>query len=41
MNIPRTTKAWTVNGTKNGFNELQFHEALPIPILGAYDVGEI
>jgi NADPH:quinone reductase-like Zn-dependent oxidoreductase len=33
-----TTKAWTINGTTNGFDELQFHEALPIPTLGAHDV---
>jgi NADPH:quinone reductase-like Zn-dependent oxidoreductase len=38
MSIPSATKAWTVNGTKNGFDELQLHQALPISTLGSHDV---
>lgn len=36
MAVPRATKAWTIKGAKNGFDELQFHQALPIPAI--YDI---
>lgn len=37
MSIPKTTKAWTVEG-KNGFDSLKYHEEKPLPPLGDKEV---
>lgn len=35
--IPKTTKAWTVDGT-DGFSSLTFHAATPLPEPSAHEV---
>jgi NADPH:quinone reductase-like Zn-dependent oxidoreductase len=37
MSTPKTTKAWTVEGT-DGFDCLKWHEQAPLPEIGDHDV---
>jgi NADPH:quinone reductase-like Zn-dependent oxidoreductase len=37
MSLPKTTKAWTIRDTKNGFDELQLEKDYAVPELGEHD----
>jgi NADPH:quinone reductase-like Zn-dependent oxidoreductase len=37
MSLPKTTKAWTIHGTKNGFDELKLEKDHRVPELGERD----
>ena len=38
VNIPKTTKAWIVNGNKNGMDELKYNKEYPVPAIGDREV---
>lgn len=38
VQIPKTTKAWVINGCKNGFDELKYNKEYPVPELSDHDV---